>query len=88
MSSISKGQPVIVTGRLRTSEWEHDGETHSRLVLDATTIGHDLSRGTSVFRRSTPRPAETVSESAEAVAALQLVEDSSPATEPAVASIA
>jgi single-strand DNA-binding protein len=73
-SSISKGQPVVVTGRLRTSEWTQEGETHSRLVLDAATVGHDLNRGTSVFHRSTPRQAEAVSETAEAVAALQLVE--------------
>jgi single-strand DNA-binding protein len=76
-SSISKGQPVIVMGRLRTSEWSHNGETHSRLVLDANSVGHDLARGTSVFHRSAQRNVEAVSEAAEAVAALQLVEEES-----------
>jgi single-strand DNA-binding protein len=76
-SSISKGQPVIVMGRLRTSEWSQNGETHSRLVLDANSVGHDLTRGTSVFHRSAQRQVEAVSEAAEAVAALQLVEEES-----------
>jgi single-strand DNA-binding protein len=79
-SSITKGQPVIVMGRLRTSEWSQNGEMHSRLVLDASFVGHDLSRGTSVFHRSAPRQVEAVSEAAEAVAALQLVEEESEST--------
>ncbi|GAA2099302.1 hypothetical protein GCM10009841_13140 [Microlunatus panaciterrae] len=52
-SSISRGDPVIVVGRLRTQVWEgrDDGERHERMVLEALTIGHDLSRGTSVFKK-------------------------------------
>ena len=34
------------------------GEKRSRTVLDAYSIGHDLSRGTTVFRKSPPRPAQ------------------------------
>lgn len=50
-SSISKGDPVIVHGRLRTSAWEKDGRTGETLELDAITIGPDLTRGRAVFRR-------------------------------------
>ena len=53
-TSVRKGDPVIVIGKLRTSVWEKDGQTRERLVLEADVIGHDLTRGTAMFRR-TPR---------------------------------
>ncbi|MDR1449715.1 MAG: single-stranded DNA-binding protein [Propionibacteriaceae bacterium] len=57
--SIKKGDPVIVGGRLRTQSWvDAAGENHERLVLEASQVGHDLSRGTSSFQRSGRRPAE------------------------------
>ena len=56
-SSLSVGQPVLVIGKLRTNVWKgDDGQLHSRDVLEATAVGHDLTRGTSAFRR-TERPA-------------------------------
>lgn len=52
-SSIGKGDPVVVVGRLRTERWtDAQGVRHERLKLDAQSVGHDLSRGTSVFRKS------------------------------------
>lgn len=52
-SSIGKGDPVVVVGRLRTERWtDPQGARHERLRLDAQSVGHDLSRGTSEFRRS------------------------------------
>lgn len=51
--SIKKGQPVTVTGRFRTSEWESDEGTRVDLVIDATSVGHDLTRGTATFTRGT-----------------------------------
>jgi len=54
--SLRIGQPVIITGRLRTNEWTDDaGERRSRVVLEAFSIGHDLSRGTTSFTRNPPR---------------------------------
>ncbi|HET7724282.1 MAG TPA: single-stranded DNA-binding protein [Propionibacteriaceae bacterium] len=51
-SSLGKGEPVVVQGRLRTRSWtDTNGALHERLVIEATTIGHDLNRGTSAFRR-------------------------------------
>ncbi|MGI8613548.1 MAG: single-stranded DNA-binding protein [Nocardioidaceae bacterium] len=51
-ASINKGDPVVVVGKLRTSVWTgHDGEQHRRDVLEATTVGHDLGRGTTAFHR-------------------------------------
>ena len=49
--SIRKGDPVIVIGKLRTNVWKGEEAVVERLILEATTIGHDLSRGTSVFSR-------------------------------------
>jgi single-strand DNA-binding protein len=49
--SVRKGDPVLVVGRLRTNVWEKDGQSRERLVLEADTVGHDLNRGTSAFRR-------------------------------------
>jgi single-strand DNA-binding protein len=50
-SSLSKGEPVVVTGRLTTRTWEQDGRNGTSLEIKAFTVGHDLSRGTSSFRR-------------------------------------
>jgi single-strand DNA-binding protein len=47
--SIGKGSAVIVTGRLKSSEWEKevDGRVEKRtsFEIEATNIGPDLSRG-------------------------------------------
>ena len=57
-ASVRKGDPVIVIGRLRTSVWVKDGQTRERLGLEAETVGHDLSRGTAIFRKSVRPSAE------------------------------
>lgn len=59
-ASIVKGDPVLVTGRLRTERWvDASGTAHERLKLEASSVGHDLSRGRSVFRRTPRVVAET-----------------------------
>ena len=50
-ASLRRGDPVLVGGRLRTNVWTKDGIEHERLVLEATSVGHDLTWGTSAFRR-------------------------------------
>jgi single-strand DNA-binding protein len=54
LSSVGRGDPLLVTGRMRVREWDN-GEGNPRGVaaeIEATAIGHDLSRGTSAFRRA------------------------------------
>jgi single-strand DNA-binding protein len=52
--SVKKGDAVIVHGKLRTDAWKReDGQMSSTLLVEASFVGHDLSRGTSVFLRST-----------------------------------
>ncbi len=51
-SSLSLGDPVVVHGRLQVKEFTRgDGAPGTSLDLQAHTVGHDLSRGTSMFRR-------------------------------------
>ncbi len=58
-SSFSKGEPVIVTGRLRMRQWtSDDGRTGTAVELEAVAAGHDLSRGVAAFTRAAPRSAE------------------------------
>lgn len=43
--SLHKGDKVVVTGRLSQSSWtREDGSVSSKLVIDATAVGIDLSR--------------------------------------------
>lgn len=52
MNSIQKGQPVVVTGRLRTHQWESEAGARTDLLIDATAVGHDLTRGVATFTRA------------------------------------
>lgn len=55
-TSLRRGDPVVVHGRLSVSVWTNtDGAEVTSLEVDATMIGHDLSRGTTAFTR-TPKP--------------------------------
>jgi len=59
--SLEKGQPVLVSGRLHTDEWtDRNGEVHSRDVLEADAVGHDLCRGRARFAKNIPIPAPPV----------------------------
>lgn len=56
-SSIRRGEPIIVIGKLRAERWSgDDGHERRRDVLEATMVAHDLSRGTAAFQRN-DRPA-------------------------------
>jgi single-strand DNA-binding protein len=51
--SFHKGQPVIVTGRYYSREYEQNEQIRVAYELEANAVGHDLSRGTSEFRKVT-----------------------------------
>ncbi len=59
-ASLRKGDPILVKGTLRTREFE-DAAGSKRISVDvlAESIGHDLSRGISVFTRSRAQLAQT-----------------------------
>lgn len=49
--SLSKGDPVIVQGRLYTRHYELDGQKRSVTELDAWAVGPDLARCSAVPKR-------------------------------------
>ncbi len=49
---MKRGDPVIVTGRLRIREYTRDGQRYLSAQIEATTVGHDLSRGVARFQRT------------------------------------
>jgi single-strand DNA-binding protein len=49
---LQRGDPVIVTGKLRIREYVKDGQRRFSAQIEATTVGHDLSRGIARFQRS------------------------------------
>lgn len=55
-ASIKKGQPVVVTGRLRTTTWQAQDGPRWDMVIDATAVGQDCTRGTATFSRATGDP--------------------------------
>lgn len=58
-TSVQKGQPVVVHGRLKTEEWVGENGPRSGLVLEATALGHDLTRGRASFVRVVRRAEES-----------------------------
>lgn len=51
-ASLSKGDPVVVHGRMRVNQFVRADNSHGTTVeIDAYSIGHDLARGTSTFTR-------------------------------------
>ncbi|MBT2513596.1 single-stranded DNA-binding protein [Arthrobacter sp. ISL-30] len=49
--SLKKGQRVIVVGKLKLRQWEHEGKIYHVAEIDAESIGHDLMWGTANFTR-------------------------------------
>lgn len=51
LSSIRKGERIIVAGRLRLREWETETKRGVSADVSADAIGHDLRWGVSIFSR-------------------------------------
>ncbi|MGB3827381.1 MAG: single-stranded DNA-binding protein [Ornithinimicrobium sp.] len=49
--SISKGDPLVVHGRLRVNDWESGDKKGTQVQIDALSIGPDLTFGTSQFSK-------------------------------------
>lgn len=54
--SLHRGDPVVVYGRYHQREYVKDEKRRAAYELEAISLGHDLSRGTTVFTRAS-RPA-------------------------------
>ncbi len=59
--SVKKGQRVIVVGKLRLRQWEHEGRIYHVAEVDAESVGHDLMWGSANFTRmnGTSAPADS-----------------------------
>ena len=51
-TSVSKGDRIVVTGKLRVRDWDNGERTGTSVEIDADSIGHDLSWGSAVFTRT------------------------------------
>lgn len=51
--SFSKGDRVVLTGKLRVRRWEKDEKSGTSVEIDADGIGHDVRWGVSTFEKRT-----------------------------------
>lgn len=51
--SLTKGDRVILTGRLRVRSWDNGTKQGTDIEIDAEAIGHDLRWGTTRFAKAT-----------------------------------
>lgn len=57
--ALRKGEPVVVSGRLTCQVYEDEqGNPRQTSVVEATFVGHDLNKGTTLFTRTTPGSSE------------------------------
>lgn len=64
---VRKGDPVVVKGRLSIRNYEDkQGAQRIAVEVEASTVGHDLSRGIALFQRVRPQTGLTASEFAAA----------------------
>jgi len=60
---VRKGDPVVVKGRLSVRPYEDkDGVARTAVEVEASSVGHDLSRGVAAFQRVRPATGLTASE--------------------------
>ncbi|MGI8664830.1 MAG: single-stranded DNA-binding protein [Jatrophihabitans sp.] len=50
-TSLKKGDPVVVSGRIFSRQYVKDESNHVAYEVEPESIGHDLARGTSVFTK-------------------------------------
>lgn len=51
-ASIRKGDRVIVTGRMRVSNWKTPEKSGTTVEIDADSLGHDLNWGTATYLKN------------------------------------
>jgi single-strand DNA-binding protein len=51
-TSISKGDRIVVNGKLRVRDWDNGERAGTSVEIEAESIGHDLSWGSAVFTRT------------------------------------
>jgi single-strand DNA-binding protein len=51
-ASLRRGQRILAIGRFSHRQWESNGRIRSELTLEAVSVGHDLTWGTSALTES------------------------------------
>lgn len=51
-ASISKGDRIVVSGRLKIRDWDNGERSGTSVEIDAESLGHDLVWGTAEFSRT------------------------------------
>jgi single-strand DNA-binding protein len=51
-ASISKGDRVVVSGKLKVRDWDNGERSGTSVEVDAESLGHDLVWGTAEFSRT------------------------------------
>ena len=63
-AALAKGDRVVISGRLKVRDWDNGERSGTSVEIEAEAIGHDLTFGTTEFRRA--EPAEEEHEDSEA----------------------
>ena len=63
LSSLRRGERVIVSGRFRLREWDNGTRKGVSAEIDAESIGHDLLFGSTTFHRDGEPRSSSTSES-------------------------
>jgi single-strand DNA-binding protein len=50
--SVAKGERIVVSGKLRVRDWDNGERAGTSVEIEADSIGHDLTWGSSVFTRT------------------------------------
>lgn len=78
-ASLRSGDPVVVQGRLIADVWRRDdGTVSTKYVVVATSVGHDLNRGTAVFTKSARRDRPAPVDDSRSQAVIHAYEDDGP----------
>jgi single-strand DNA-binding protein len=59
VESVYKGQPVVVHGRFYSRQYTKDEVSRVSYEIDAISVGHDMARGVSSFKKSVVEAAVT-----------------------------
>lgn len=51
-TSVHKGDRILLTGKLRVRDWDNGERTGTSVEIEADSIGHDLTWGSSEFTRT------------------------------------
>jgi single-strand DNA-binding protein len=66
LASLTRGDRVLVTGRLAVKAWEAGGRSGTDVVLTAEGLGHDLAWGTTSYTKTIGRAAAPPAPTSEA----------------------